>query len=81
MKQGIWNQRNEPAFFCASNSDGFGASPMTVDWTLPGKSPTELGDTAAQQSANFVVKIVLVSIAASGLSSAVRKINFDPQTP
>jgi hypothetical protein len=41
---------------------------MTVDWTLPGKSPTELGDTAAQQSANFVVKIVLVSIAASGLS-------------
>jgi hypothetical protein len=40
---------------------------MTVVWTLPGKYRTGLGDAVAQQSANFVVKIVLVSIAASGL--------------
>jgi hypothetical protein len=43
---------------------------------LPGKSRTELGDAAAQQSANFVDEMVLGSIAASGLSYclSVRKV-------
>src|SRR6202023_2404636 len=66
-----------------------GASPRTVIWTLPGTfghqqtNCAELGDAAAQQSANFVVEVALRSIAASQLSYslAMRKIIFDPQAP
>jgi hypothetical protein len=54
---------------------------MIVIWTLPGTfdpqqtNGSELGDATAQQSANFVVEMVLGSIAVSGLSYslAVRK--------
>jgi hypothetical protein len=52
-------------------------------WTLPGKSRTELGDVAAQQSANFVDEMILGSIAASQLSYSLAGAEgyFDPQTP